>query len=176
MALTRARAAPMLIPIKRRGIEISQTMGQTRSANSASGQQSTNRISHPIKSSSVFTGSRMARRHDLDRFQRHCVRWLRRAGQLSCRRHSVKLPEHRALNTHSDQQRNHQTGKTSRTTCVHLLSPFWGPLRPVEENVGALDLDCTHHATGCGKPRMKGDLARINRIASAKKNGPEGPN
>lgn len=176
MALTRARAAAMLIPIKRRGIEINQTMGQTRSANSASGQHSTNRINHPIKSSNVFTGSRMARCHDLDRFQCHCIWRLRRAGQLSFIRHSVKLPEHRALNAYSDQQRNHQTGKASRTTCVHLLSPFWGPLWPVEENVGTLDLDCTRHATGCGKPRMKGVIVRINRIASAKNQTRRSPN
>jgi hypothetical protein len=46
----------MLIPISFMGIEISQTMGQTTKASTASGQHRTNRMYQLTRKNSAFTG------------------------------------------------------------------------------------------------------------------------
>lgn len=56
-ARTSANTADTVMPISRNGKDSSQTIGRRISASSATGQQSTNKMHHPIKRISTFISS-----------------------------------------------------------------------------------------------------------------------
>lgn len=70
----------------------------------------------------------------------------------SCGRNVVKLHEHAAVDGHDHQNSEGKAGQASSGVrgSKHVDLSKLGPLRPVEENVFLLEMDCTWFVTNCG--------------------------